>query len=142
MSAFQKELYDKTLEYGDRVLSLFSSKNTTKFYILCIIHYYVVFIFPILITILSPTWMSFLIVTIFHLMVFFLHHLYRGCIFLKMERKYMNSKEWYGFYHLLELIGITDYKDNITYYHRMAMGILFVVHMVMFGVMVKYKSIP
>ncbi len=135
MSNFRKQLYYNTLEYCDKVLSLFTENNEMKFHIVYIIHYYFVFIFPIIMIIIYPTWNTLFKVAMFHLVIFLFHLLYNGCIFLKIERKYLGTKDWYGFYHLLELFGIRNYKEYIFYYHKIAILFLFIIYILLFFIL-------
>lgn len=137
MSNFRKQLYYNTLEYFDKFLSLFTKNNQMKFHILYIIHYYFVFMFPIIMIIIYPTRNTLLMDTIFHLVVFLFHLLYNGCILLKIERKYLGTKDWYGLYHLLEIFGITNYKQYIFYYHNMSILFLFIIYILLFYILTR-----
>lgn len=131
-SGFSFNLYNQTIEYIDYILSFICNTNYQKFMILFIFHYFVLPVFPISLLILYPNLKSHMIVSSIIISVFLLHHLYNGCIVLKLERKYMHNKKWFGIYHSLEYFGLKPKSNNIHYFFYGLMILILLAHLCAF----------
>jgi hypothetical protein len=77
-----------------------NNNKTYSFYILVFLHYtfiLITFIYFILSDINYKFYISILII----LCIFILHFYFRGCILIRVERKLLNNKEWYGIWNFI-----------------------------------------
>jgi hypothetical protein len=97
----------------DEILSNINEKKENKLIILLIFHNLLVYI-CIVYLIIGDKGMVYNVVIMIMILILLMNYKYRGCPLLKLEREYMNSKEWYGGYHCLELLGIKIDKENVN----------------------------
>jgi hypothetical protein len=92
--------YNNSTKYIDTILNFFSNNSVNKGYILATVHYILGLIITLYILMgpINYYWLiSFTI--LYMILIFNIYH--KGCIFMKMERKYFNNKEWFGPYNFL-----------------------------------------
>ena len=96
----------------DNTFNLFNLKKSTKGLTLIIIHYLTI-LSILFYLIFGKVNMLFYFITVFLVFVFIINIIYKGCPLIRLERKYINNKEWYGIYHSYELINIKPNKNNM-----------------------------
>lgn len=120
------ELYKQTTHTIDYILSKFSNDDMTKGYILIVFHNIfmgVLALYLLIGRVASVYYISVLLL----LLIFISNVVFRGCVLLKMERKYINSKGWYGGYHILEYLGFPLNTQMVVFYYYVWVLFLFVV---------------
>jgi hypothetical protein len=120
----KKELYDKTHAYIDDFLSKYFKTNNEKANVVILFHY-TLMAFVILYIMFGDLSYIYYGLVVFMLYVFITNMLFNGCIFLKLERKYLNNRGWYGLYHILEIFGITINSKNIMTFYYLSILLLF-----------------
>jgi hypothetical protein len=112
--------YNERIKIIDKFLSFFSCSNSTKWFILISLHYT---IFPLLYIILLTTTDKHIFILSFIVVIIqiFLNYVDRGCILMKLERKYI-GKDWYGPYGIIPNIS----KNNIQNIFSLAMIFLII----------------
>jgi hypothetical protein len=100
----------------DSLLTKITHNNIYKGIIILIIHYGLVYaaIFSLFLRDIDNIWWLCLTFIIFNLI---LNYIYKGCIFMKMERKYFNDKDWYGPYNIPVYLGWLDSKNLLNFYY-------------------------
>lgn len=117
--------YDEIIKYLDNFFSIFSNNNTNKFMITGILHYIIsiIIIFVIIFGKIDTFWwISYIIAFITAL----LNYKYNGCLLLKLERKYLNDKNWYGAYNILMHNNIIK-KENIFVFYNVYQFIILII---------------
>lgn len=88
---------------------LTNNNEVYSFYILFILHYFLILI-TFICCLFSPINYSFYISVFIVLCIFILHFYFGGCILIRTERKLLNDKEWYGIWNFiiipLKFIGV------------------------------------
>ena len=115
----------------DSILSIYLKNKNSKLLGLLIIHNVFILI-CIMYLLFGKMNLIYDIVVVIMILVLLMNIKYRGCPLLKLERKYMESKEWYGGYHSLELLGIKPNNENIK-------G-LFKLWVLLIGIVVIYRK--
>lgn len=117
--------YNQMLNYLDNFFSLFSNNNDTKFIISLFLHYTIssIVIVVILLGNINYIWW---ICYIFALFNCILNLIYRGCLLLKLERKYVADKNWYGPYNILIKYNIIN-KENIFIFYLIYQLIILII---------------
>jgi hypothetical protein len=97
--------YNNGTIYIDTILNFFSKDSITKGYVLSAFHY--IFLSVIFLYILLGTINYYWLISFTSLYIILVLNIYHnGCIFMKMERKYFNDKEWFGPYNFLIKTGL------------------------------------
>ncbi len=122
----REKLYNQTHKYIDDFLSQYFKTNEQKANAIILFHY-ILMAFVILYIMFGDLSYMYYGLVMFMLYVFITNMLFNGCIFLKLERKYLNNKNWYGLYHILELFGITLNSKNIMTFYYLSIFMLFTV---------------
>jgi len=112
--------YKKRIIIIDNFLNIFSSNKYEKFYILCFIHYILFFIPCYYIFFFSKNIILFYISFLILFIQFVLNIIDKGCILLKLERKYI-GKSWFGIYNIGNL-----FYPNICDYFNKNINIIFI----------------
>ena len=109
------ELFQFVTQTTDNVLHSITQHNGTKALILIIFHYLLLYL-VILYLMFGKMNRFYTLLILFMLLVLISNLMFRGCFLMKLERKYLNCKDWYGGYHFLELFGIELNNENIPKY--------------------------
>ena len=117
--------YKEMINYIDTFFSLFSNDNYTKFIISIFLHYTISSIIIVIILLGSINYIWW-ICYIFAITNCILNLIYRGCLLLKLERKYINDKEWYGPYNILLKMRVIDKENIFIFYLIYQLTILFI----------------
>jgi hypothetical protein len=117
--------YKEMINYIDTFFSLFSNDNYTKFIISIFLHYTISSIIIVIILLGSINYIWW-ICYIFAITNCILNLIYRGCLLLKLERKYTNDKEWYGPYNILLKMRVIDKENIFIFYLIYQLTILFI----------------
>ena len=96
----------------DNFLSLFTDSTKYKLIILLLFHNISLFFLILYLVIGTNKNIHYIAIIIFFI-IFIINYANSGCPLLKLERKYLNTKQWYGGYHALELIGVKPTKENV-----------------------------
>jgi hypothetical protein len=117
--------YKEMINYIDTFFSLFSNDNYTKFIISIFLHYTISSIIIVIILLGSINYIWW-ICYIFAITNCILNLIYRGCLLLKLERKYINDKEWYGPYNILLKMKVINKENIFIFYLIYQLTILFI----------------
>jgi len=117
--------YKEMINYIDTFFSLFSNDNYTKFIISIFLHYTISSIIIVIILLGSINYIWW-ICYIFAITNCILNLIYRGCLLLKLERKYINDKEWYGPYNILLKMKVINKENIFIFYLIYQLCILFI----------------
>ena len=117
--------YKEMINYIDTFFSLFSNDNYTKFIISIFLHYTISSIIIVIILLGSINYIWW-ICYIFAITNCILNLIYRGCLLLKLERKYTNDKEWYGPYNILLKMKVINKENIFIFYLIYQLTILFI----------------
>lgn len=96
--------YNYRLNKIDNILNYYSNNNVSKFIILSIIHYSLLFILMFYSIFFVKNKYIFSIAYFILIAQIMLNMYDNGCIFMKLERKYI-GKWWFGPYTLLNIAG-------------------------------------
>lgn len=96
--------YNYRLNKIDNILNYYSKNNVSKFIILSIIHYSLLFVLMFYSIFFVKNKYIFLIAYFILIAQIMLNMYDNGCIFMKLERKYI-GKWWFGPYTLLNIAG-------------------------------------
>ena len=103
---FNLNTYEKRIEFFDTILSYITTNDTIKFIIIASLHYIIGTIL-VLYFIFSTHLYSSIFLICFILFIIIINIIDRGCLLMKLERKY-RGKDWIGPYFLLHYI----YKEK------------------------------
>jgi hypothetical protein len=117
--------YKEMINYIDTFFSLFSIDNNTKFIISIFLHYTISSIIIVIILLGSINYVWW-ICYIFAITNCILNLVYRGCLLLKLERKYINDKEWYGPYNILLKLKVINKENIFIFYLIYQLTVLFI----------------
>jgi hypothetical protein len=117
--------YKEMINYIDTFFSLFSNDNNTKFIISIFLHYTISSIIIVIILLGSINYVWW-ICYIFAITNCILNLVYRGCLLLKLERKYINDKEWYGPYNILLKLKVINKENIFIFYLIYQLTVLFI----------------
>ena len=117
--------YKEMINYIDTFFSLFSNDNYTKFIISIFLHYTISSIIIVIILLGSINYIWW-ICYIFAITNCILNLIYRGCLLLKLERKYINDTEWYGPYNILLKMKVINKENIFIFYLIYQLTILFI----------------
>jgi hypothetical protein len=108
--------YNSVYKFLDNILSYCSKIDDVKATILMILHYPPMYLktFKLLFGKINFVWWLCLIIL---LIIIILNIQYNGCIFIKMERKYMKCKEWFGPYNLPVKLGLLRKEDILPFFY-------------------------
>ena len=96
----------------DKVLSYIMDSNKSKLLFILLFHNISLFLMILYLVVGTNKKMHYYVVSVFFI-IFAVNYANSGCPLLKLERKYLGTKQWYGGYHALELIGIKPNRDNV-----------------------------
>ena len=94
--------YNNRINYLDNIVQSITNTTNLQFFILSFCHYY--FAFVVIFYFLTTNHKNiFLITYLIVIFIIIMNFLDNGCIFMKLERKYI-GKSWFGPYTALNLI--------------------------------------
>lgn len=110
-----KQLYSLVTQTTETFLNSITHHNGTKALLLIVFHNLFLCL-GILYLMFGKMNTLYILFMLFMVLVLISNLLFRGCFLMKLERKYLNNKHWYGAYHLLEFFGIELNNDNVRKY--------------------------
>ena len=118
--------YNQIYTFIDFFLSRITNIDTIKARIIMIIHYPIMYMktFKLLFGKINIIWWLCLFALVF---IIILNIVYDGCIFMKMERKYMKSKEWFGPYNLPVQLGILNKEYILPFFYGIQILIFIII---------------
>ena len=99
------DFYTQLQEYTDNLLNYFFDSHKNKTVFLIVFHNLLMGLAIMYLLFGNINYFYFFVIGFMGL-VLLLNILFRGCFLMKLERKYLNTKEWYGAYHMLEVFGL------------------------------------
>jgi hypothetical protein len=125
--------YNNSTKYIDTILNFFSNKSIIKGYLLSLFHYLFVSIVTLNIIFgdISYYWLISFILLYIILMCNIYHN---GCIFMKMERKYFDDKEWHGPYNILIKMNILKKEQILPLFYCAIAGTMLIVLVRLFNI--------
>lgn len=108
-------IYKNIIHSTETLLDSITKHNGRKALLLIVFHNLFLFL-GILYLMFGKLDMYYLVFMLFMLIILITNLLFRGCFLMKLERKYLNSKNWYGAYHLLEFLGIELNNQKVSIY--------------------------
>jgi hypothetical protein len=111
IQAFYRKLQEKT----DSLFSFFFKTHATKTTALIVTHNLILGL-AIMYLLFGDVGYLYYITLGFMVLVLASNLMFRGCPLMKLERKYLNTKEWYGAYHMLEFFGIDITNQDVKKY--------------------------
>ena len=86
--------FDSRINFLDSLLNKITENTEYKFYILCIIHYFLALIGVSIIIFSENIYLLYISIFLI-ILIFIFNYIDNGCILMKLERKYI-GKEWLG----------------------------------------------
>lgn len=95
-----KIICNNIILFLNNITNNITNNKRYTFLILILIHYFIVLI-PFYFVIFSKIDYKFYISIILVFLIFILHFYFNGCIFIRVERKLLNDKNWYGIWNII-----------------------------------------
>lgn len=114
-NSYVKKTYNKLQENTDKLFSLFFKTHSIKTTALIVTHNLILGL-AIMYLLFGDVNIFYYVTIGFMILVLLFNLLFQGCFLMKLERKYLNTKEWYGAYHMLEFFGIDINNKDVKKY--------------------------
>lgn len=109
-------IFYTTMEIIDTFLSVFTHDNFIKGLIIAIPHYVIMTLIIVYVIFARISTLYYWLVG-FLFIVLIINIIYRGCILIKCERRYFETKQWFGGYELLRILNIPLSDQHVINYY-------------------------
>jgi len=118
--------YQYIYQYIDKLLSRITKIDIVKARIIMFIHYSIMYMktFKLLLGKINYIWWLCILLLI---LIILINIKYDGCPLLKMERKYMKDKEWFGPYYLPVKMGLLTKEQIMPFFYVIQVLILIII---------------